>query len=54
VKHSAGGQFVTHAAALPGNPMTGTRSARSFRRYKRSSATSSIAASPMPAIAAWD
>src|SRR5215472_2509441 len=33
-------------------PMTGTRSARSSRRYKRSSATSSIAASPMPAIAA--
>src|SRR5262245_3123049 len=32
--------------------MTDTRSARSFRRCKRSSATSSIAASPMPAIAA--
>jgi IS5 family transposase len=47
VKHSAGGRFVTHAI-----PMTGTRSARSFRRCKRSSATSSIAASPMPAIAA--
>jgi IS5 family transposase len=23
VKHSAGGQFVTHAAALPGNPYDG-------------------------------
>jgi len=23
VKHSAGGQFVTHAAALPGNPRMG-------------------------------
>ena len=32
--------------------MTGTRWARSFRRCKRSSATSSIAASPTPAIAA--
>src|SRR6516164_6050473 len=36
----------------PAIPMTGTRSPRSFRRCKRSSATSSIAASPMPAIAA--
>src|SRR5258707_6096921 len=52
VKHSAGGQFVTHAAALPGNPYDGHTSARSFRRWKRSSATCSIAASPMPAIAA--
>jgi IS5 family transposase len=32
--------------------MTGTRSPQSFRRCKRSSATSSIAASPIPAIAA--
>jgi IS5 family transposase len=23
VKHSAGGQFVAHAAALPGNPYDG-------------------------------
>src|SRR5262249_2675801 len=38
----------------PAIPMTGTHSARSFRRCKRSSATSSIAASPMPAIAAPD
>src|SRR5437868_2600372 len=52
VKHSAGGQFVTHTAALPGNPMTDTRSPRSSHRCKRWSATSSIAASPMPAIAA--
>jgi transposase, IS5 family len=53
VKHSAGGQFVTHAAALPGNPYAGhTRWARSFRRCKRSSATSSIAVSPMPATVA--
>src|SRR6516225_6885211 len=36
----------------PAIPMTGTHSARSFRRCKRSSATSSIAASPMPATAA--
>src|SRR5215472_3871929 len=36
----------------PAIPMTGTGSPRSFRRCKRSSATSSIAASPMPAIAA--
>jgi hypothetical protein len=32
--------------------MTGTRSPQSFRRWKRSSATCSIAASPTPAIAA--
>ena len=36
----------------PAIPMTGTRSPRSFRRCKRSSATFSIAVSPMPAIAA--
>src|SRR5215831_10459374 len=36
----------------PAIPMTATRSPRSFRRCKRSSAISSIAASPMPAIAA--
>src|SRR6516165_9981189 len=36
----------------PAIPMTGTRWARSFRRCKRSSTTSLIAASPMPAIAA--
>ena len=52
VRHSAGGRFVTHAAALPGNSYDETRSAPSFHRCKRSSATSSIAASPMPAIAA--
>jgi hypothetical protein len=45
VKHSAGGQFVTHAAALRGNPYDGHNSAWSFRRCKRSSVTCSIAAS---------
>src|SRR5262249_32585228 len=52
VKHSAGGQFVTHAADCLAILMTGTRWALSFRKCTRSSATSSIAVSPMTRIVA--
>jgi hypothetical protein len=46
VKHAAGGQFVTHAAPLPGNPYDG----HTLGTVIPQTATSSIAASPMPAI----
>ena len=49
---SRGGQFVGHVASLPGNPYDATRSPRSSRGSKCSSATSSNVSSPMPAIAA--
>src|SRR5262249_39654366 len=52
VKHSAGGQFVTHAAALPGNPYDGHTLGTVIPQMQALIATSSIAASPMPAIAA--
>jgi len=52
VKHCAGGQFVAHIAALPGNPCDGHSWQTSFPPCRHSSATCSIASSPMPAIAA--
>ena len=52
VKHSAGGQFVAHAAALPGNPYDGHTLGTVIPQMEALMATCWIAASPMPVIAA--
>src|SRR5262245_62776452 len=52
VKHSAGGQLVSHVAALPGNPYDGQTLATVIPQMQALIGNISIAESPMPAIEA--